>query len=211
MTEPHDVPPPDLAALEAELRDLRFEPRASPGPEIAGRWAQGERAAPVRPLHRLQGAMRRHMRPLVGLAAAAVLAVGLAGQGLLGPAAAAAVQDHCCVDFDGQDTPDDGLLVETVGGEEVQRLVVYEDRDGDGRFSAGDLVNFERRGAPALAQTLGDGLVARRFCCTDYDGGGPADDGLLVVNAPGGGIVLAAIYETSRAVTPGVPALPPLR
>lgn len=215
MTHPdeQDLPAP-LRDLDAELRQLRFEPRASLGPEIEGRWRAGERPPP--PIGVVRGTLatlrrRPDLQRLVGVAATLAILTAFAARGLLGPAARAAVVDRCCVNLDGQTDADDGLVVETVGGDQVRRLFVYEDRDGDGRYSAGDQISFDRTGAPVLAPSAADGLTAQRFCCVDYDGGGPADDGLLVVNRPGGGIVLAAIYETPRAVTRGVPVLPPLR
>jgi len=201
--------PDHLREIEAELAALRFEPRSSLGPELLGRYRHGERAAPAAAPRIIRWA-RRHQR-MLGLAAGLVVMTGLAARGVLGPLARATLVDHCCVDLDGQETEDDGLLVESIGGEEVRTLTVYEDLDGDGRYSPGDRITFTRRGAPTLAPPAGDGLKARRFCCVDYDGGGPADDGLLVVNGPGGGIVLAAIYETSRAATRGGLLQPLLR
>ncbi len=197
MTDPHELPA-DLRALEQELQALDFTPRASLGPELIGRYRHDERAVP-RPAP-VTAFLQRHGR-LVGLAAALLYVSALAVRGALGPLAKAVLVDHCCIDLDGQDLADDGLVVESTGGDKVRKLMVYEDRDGDGRFSEGDPVTFTRSGAPTMAPPADEGLVARRFCCVDYDGGGPADDGLLVVNGPRGGIVLAAIYETSRAVT----------
>ncbi len=205
-----DPVPDDLRALDAELRDLRFAPRASLGPEIEGRWRAGERAAGS------PGLLAWRTRPTVRIAAlaAAVLLVA-GGVGLLSPfgrsLARSVVVDHCCSNFDGQTDDDDGLLIESVGGRDVRRLLVYEDLDHDGHFSAGDRVRFERRGAPRMTTPDGDALIARRFCCVDYDGGGPADDGLLVVNRPGGGIVLAAIYEAAGSAKPALDVRPLLR
>lgn len=202
--------PAHLRDLDAELSGVRFEPRPSLGPEIEGRARRGERAPAERRRFRIWRAPPHLLRTL-GIAASLAAVTGLAARGVLGPAARAAVVDHCCVNLDGQDAADDGLVVESVGGERVRRLFVYEDRDGDGRYSPGDVINFDRTGAPVLAPSVTEGLTARRFCCVDYDGGGPADDGLLVVNRPGGGIVLAAIYETSRTVTRDGRVPPPLR
>lgn len=203
--------PAHLRDLDAELSDLRFEPRASLGPEIEGRVRRGERVSPAGGRRWRAWRAPPHFLRTLGIAATLAIITGLAARGVLGPAARAAVVDHCCINLDGQEDADDGLVVESFGGERVRRLFVYEDRDGDGRYSPGDIINFERTGAPVLAPSVTEGLTARRFCCVDYDGGGPADDGLLVVNRPGGGIVLAAIYETSRAVTRDGRVPPPLR
>jgi hypothetical protein len=43
--------------------------------------------------------------------------------------------------------------------------------------------------------TLANGLVTFEHCCLDFDGGGPADDGLLVIGVPPDRVVMAAIYE----------------
>jgi hypothetical protein len=40
------------------------------------------------------------------------------------------------------------------------------------------------------------GAVAIEHCCIDFDGGGPNDDGLLVVGVPPDRVLMAAIYET---------------
>jgi hypothetical protein len=39
------------------------------------------------------------------------------------------------------------------------------------------------------------GLVTIEHCCLDFDGGGPADDGLVVLGVPPDRVVMAAIYE----------------
>jgi hypothetical protein len=119
--------------------------------------------------------------------------------------------DNCCFNYDGETDEDDGLFVESLRGDRIRRLVIYEDRDGDRRFSAADGIRFERTGTLTLALPDDDALVARRFCCLDYDGGGPKDDGLLVVNRPGGGVVLAALFEMAHASPTAVPTQPRLR
>ena len=181
-------PPEDLKELDRLLRQVRFEPRASLGAEIAGRWRHGERAA-VLP--------RATSRQLLGLAAAGLL-IGL---GLftfwmiaLRPLGAATV-DRCCQDFDGGGNADDGLLIVSRNGTTVQRLMIYEDRDGSRSYTPPDRVRFERRGAPVVqGPMLGDHRTTQ-FCCLDYDGGGPGDDALLVVGQPPDLITMAAIYE----------------
>ena len=49
--------------------------------------------------------------------------------------------------------------------------------------------------APALAEGGLTGLVTLERCCLDFDGGGPADDGLLVIGVPPDRVVMAAIFE----------------
>ncbi len=103
--------------------------------------------------------------------------------------------DRCCSDLDGGGAADDGVLVTTRGGESVRVLTIYEDRDRSGGYTGGDTVRFARRGGPSLAPTGAGGLNVSRFCCQDYDGGGRADDGLLIVGTAPDHIALAAIYE----------------
>ncbi len=180
--------PDDLKELDRLLRGVRFEPRASLGAEVAGRWRHGERAV-ERP--------RFAPRQVLGLAAAALLL----GLGLftfwmiaLRPLRTVTV-DRCCQDFDGGGVADDGLMVVSERGSKVRRLVLYEDRDGSRTFSSPDRVRFERRGAPVVqGSMLGDHRTTQ-FCCLDYDGGGPSDDALLIVGRPPDMITMAAIYE----------------
>jgi len=165
------------------LEAARFEPRASLGPEILGRWKRGEVPAPAsRPL------------PLVaGLAVLALLAV-VAGLVAWQPPAVRTV-DRCCQDLDGGGEADDGLLIEARGGSAVQRLAIYEDRDGSRSFTPGDRVRFERGGGLAVSLPVTEGIRMREFCCLDYDGGGPDDDALIVAGLPPDQITMAAIYE----------------
>jgi hypothetical protein len=195
-------PPDDLRDVDRALRAVRFEPRASLGPEIAGRAGRGEspRARPSRG--------RR------GLAAAMALAAGLAavwiGLPLLRRGSPVTV-DRCCYDLDGGGAADDGIRVVAHRDAEVQRLWIYEDQDRSGGLTPGDVVRLERGGAPALAETGTGGLVTREHCCVDFDGGGPADDGVLVIGVPPDRVVMAAIYERERVAQPGAPTRFPLR
>ena len=194
--------PHDLRDLDRALRAVRFEPRASLGPEIAGRAGRGEspRARP-----------RRGRR---GLAAAVALAAGLAAVWIGLPVlrrGSPVTVDRCCYDLDGGGAADDGIRVVAHRDAEVQRLWIYEDRDRSGGLTPGDVVRLERGGAPALAETGTGGLVTREHCCVDFDGGGPADDGLLIIGVPPDRVLMAAIYERERLAPLGAPARFPLR
>jgi hypothetical protein len=194
--------PDDLRDLDRVLRGVRFEPRASLGPEIEGRAGRGEppRAPP-----------RRGMR---GPVAAAALAAALAGVLLALPSlrrGAPVTVDRCCYDLDGGGAADDGIRVVARRDAEVQRLWIYEDLDRSGGLTPGDVVRLERGGAPALAEAGASGLVTREHCCVDFDGGGPADDGLLVIGVPPDRVLMAAIYERERVRPRGAPARFPLR
>ncbi|MBK7786145.1 MAG: hypothetical protein IPJ57_16850 [Gemmatimonadetes bacterium] len=180
-------PPEDLRDLDRLLRGVRFEPRASLGPEIAGRWRQGERPGRGTP----------HVRRWIGIAAA----VAMVGLGLfifwlaaLQPLRAYAI-DHCCQDLDGGGDADDGLMVVARRGTEVRRLAIYEDRDGSRTFTPGDAIRFDRTGRPVVTAPLLPGIITTEFCCLDYDGGGPSDDALVVMGLPPDRISMAAIYE----------------
>jgi hypothetical protein len=187
--------PDDLRDLDRLLRSVRFEPRASLGAELVGRWHRGERVA--------DGATV--FRRLLGL----LSVVLLLGLGLLifwlfvlRPIGVFTV-DRCCQDLDGGGDADDGLLVQSKRGSEVRRLAVYEDRDGSRSLTRGDIIRFERNGRLKVSGPLADGARTVEFCCLDYDGGGPSDDALLIVGLPPDRITMAAIYE--RYGPPGAP------
>ena len=178
----------DLPELDALLRSVKFEPRASLGAELRGRWRRGERGPDC---------ALWDLRQIFGISGA-VLLVGL---GLfvfwilaLRPLHGTTV-DRCCQDLDGGGIADDGLVVTVARGEAVQRLAIYEDRDGSRSYSAGDTLRFLRNGAPSVSSPVESGERTTEFCCLDYDGGGPDDDALLVVGQPPDRITMAAIYE----------------
>lgn len=180
--------PPELEQLDRGLAGVRFEPRASLGPEIVARAARGEVPQGMSPRRPLFGS-RRRMWP------AAAAAIVLAAAALYLRPAASVVVDRCCFDLDGGGELDDGVLVVAERDARVHRLQVYEDRDRSRAFSAGDLIRLDRRGGPAIRADVPDGLVTTHHCCVDLDGGGPEDDALLVIGVPPDRVVMAAIYE----------------
>ncbi len=187
--------PDDLAELERKLQAMRFEPRASLGAEIAGRVRRGEQV----PAPRTSG-----LRRILGLAAGfSVVVAALVVAAVMLTAPRTATVDRCCQDLDGGGDADDGLVITAEHGRRVDRLAIYEDRDGSRSYSAGDRIRFDRRGAPALSGPLGDGVRTVEFCCIDYDGGGASDDALVVVGRAPDLIRMAAIYEHGGA--PGDP------
>lgn len=185
---------PRLDELDRALRGVRFEPRASLGAEILGRWRRGEGRVPSRAFR---------LRRILGLAvvmgaigSGAVLALRLAAPG------PRLVIDRCCEDFDLGGPPDDGLLIVAGPRERVERLAIYEDRDGSRSFTEPDAIRFDRRSRPAVEWRHLDRGRTAEYCCLDYDGGGKADDALVVVARPPDQIALAVIYErndTARA------------
>ena len=196
MTGDHSSPGGDPHGADTErlLAGLRFVPRASLGPEIAGRVRRGEVA---------KGGLGPR-RPSLGrwLAAAAVLLLalpaGVAGYRRL--ASPAVRVDQCCRNLDGGADANDGYVVHA-RGRRIERLTLYEDLDGDRRFSAADRVLLSRGPSPSIVDDSVSGSV--RVCCVDLDGEGPADDGLLVLNATGERVVLAGIFEQDvRAPAP---------
>jgi hypothetical protein len=178
--------PPHLAALNRVLDAVRFEPRASLGPELSGRVRQGEEAVRL--------ASPRPWRPRLLAAAAAVFVLAAGGTVALHHAGSVTV-DRCCFDLDGGGDADDGVRVVAERDAAVHRLQVYEDRDGSHALSAGDFVRLDRGGAPVMGGDLAERLVTTRHCCVDLDGGGPDDDALLVIGVPPDRVVMAAIYE----------------
>jgi hypothetical protein len=189
--------PPELAELDRELRGIRFRPRASLGAELLGRLRRGERPENDSP---------RRRSPAVAAAVAAVLMLA-AGVALWLRTPAAVTVDRCCYDLDGGGDADDGVVVRAERDAKVHQLRIYEDRDGSGSFTAGDEVRLDRRGSPAMHEVSTEGLVTIEHCCLDFDGGGPADDGLVVLGVPPDRLVMAAIYErptgNDRPADPG--------
>ncbi len=187
MTDTDRVPP-DLDALDRTLGGIRFRPRDSLGVEVAGRLRRGGQwEGDARP--------RRTRRPLVMLVAFATAALAL----WVVWSRTAVPVDRCCYDLDGGVDPDDGVLVVADRGERVRRVAVYEDADGSRSFTEGDRVRFARGSSPTLVGPGSGPLITIRHCCTDFDGGGPPDDGLLVIGVPPDRVMMAALYEESSA------------
>lgn len=180
-----EEPFPELADVERLLRRVRFEPRASLGPELTGRLRRGEPPA----------ASGAPSRILWASLAAGVVGLATGGWLLAVRPAGRVTIDRCCFDLDGGGRPDDGVLVVTRPGQRVERLRVYEDVDRSGGWSDGDRLRFERGGAPVLTGPPAAGAIATE-CCLDWDGGGAADDGLMIVRSSPDRVVMAAIYET---------------
>lgn len=188
--------PRDERDLERQLERVRFEPRASLGPEIRGRVERGEEPRRFPP-------DRRRILTWAGASVAAALAV--AAVGLAAHQSGGEVRvDRCCQDLDGGGDADDGIVVVTRRGETVRYLKIYEDLDGSGDFSPGDRVRFIRQGTPVITGSA-EGTRTTEFCCLDYDGGGPDDDALLVIARPPDRITMAALVE--RGSTARQPAI----
>lgn len=178
--------PEELRELDATLRQVQFEPRASLGAEIGGRYRRGELPpGPPRRIGRFSGA-------------AALLSLGVAALWFL------IVQpqnhltiDRCCQDLDGGGEADDGVVVRVLSrnAQEVKYLQVYEDLDGSRSFTPGDRIQYTREAAPALSGPIAPGAHTVELCCLDYDGGGPDDDALMIVSLPPDRITMAAIIE----------------
>ena len=178
-------PPEEVQEVHRLLRQVRFQPRSSLEPEVLRRLG---RAEPPQLTSKLF-AVRR-----LGLAA---LGVGttLAVVFLFLRPHKQVVVDRCCYDLDGGGPADDGALIVAERDGRVLRLSVYEDRDASGTLTAPDTVRLQRTGAPILDKSLPSGLTRIRHCCQDFDGGGPADDELLVIATPPDRVHTAAIYE----------------
>lgn len=189
--------PPDLKELEQRLREIRFEPRASLGPELAGRVRRGERS---------KGAVPSRRIPAAFWSAAAALVLIATGAWLIQPPPRLTI-DRCCYDLDGGGPADDGVLLLAERDARVHRLRIYEDLDRSGGFSAGDVIRLDRGRTPAIHPAPAGDLITTEHCCLDFDGGGYDDDGLLVIGVPPNRVVMAAIYERPRALS-SVPPTP---
>lgn len=211
---------PGLRELDDELRSVRFRPRAGLEDDVMDRVADApgdpRRSSPADPLRSpAADGWRRAAR-----AAVAVLAlVGLLG--LLdrtGPArapggtAAAGPGPDAAEVSDGwtmQWSPDARVLalgtaststgLRGTGGRELRCGRV----DSRIRCRGG-----EPGAIPSPPDAAEGGAVLRDFCCLDYDGGGPADDGVRVVAGRDEAVVDFWIYEDrdrSRSFTAGDP------
>jgi len=180
--------PPDLEAIDRSLREARFAPRASFGPELLGRLRRGERSKGVVP-------PRRSRPALLAIAASISAAAVAAGAVLLQRSPKPVLVDRCCYDLDGGGRADDGVSLLAERDARIHRLRVYEDRDRSGALSAGDVVRLDRGDEPAFRAGETKGLVTVERCCLDFDGGGPNDDVLLVLGVPPDRVMMAAIYE----------------
>ena len=180
--------PPDLETVERSLREARFAPRASLGPELVGRLRRGERSKGVVP-------PRRSRPAFLGTAVSIALAALLAGLAFHHRSSTPVLVDRCCYDLDGGGRPDDGVSLLAERDSRIRRLRVYEDRDRSGALSSGDVVRLDRGNEPVFRGGETKGLVTVERCCLDFDGGGPNDDALLVLGVPPDRVMMAAIYE----------------
>jgi hypothetical protein len=187
--------PPDLEAIDRSLREARFAPRTSFGPELLGRLRRGERLKGVVP--------SRRSRPALFALAASIAAVAVAaGALLLHGSPKPVLVDRCCYDLDGGGRADDGVSLVAERDARIHRLRVYEDRDRSGALSSGDVVRLDRGDEPTFRPGVTKGLVTVERCCLDFDGDGPNDDVLLVLGVPPDRVMMAAIYERPAIIGP---------
>lgn len=66
--------------------------------------------------------------------------------GLLADGEAQLIEDRCCADRDGEGPADDGAVLIQVRRSPTPIVVMYEDRDGSGSLTAGDIVRLVSRG-----------------------------------------------------------------
>ena len=176
---------PELRELDRRLRGIAFTPRASLGPEILGRVRRGESPAGAGPPRRRRQALATVTAALLAATAGAILL----------RATGSVTVDRCCYDLDGGGDADDGVLVLAERDARVHHLRIYEDIDRSRSFTESDLVRLDRGPSPAMHRAATGGLVTIEHCCVDFDGGGPADDGLVIIGVPPDRVVMAAIYE----------------
>ncbi len=208
MSQRDEELPASIRGLDESLRRVRFEPRASLGPEVFGRCRRGEQS---------KGAVQlRWRRPALllssGIAAlGALAAVGLrayerpipaealraqGGSSSTAPAPHETTIDRCCFDLDGGGRDDDGIAVVVDRSQQaaIRRIEVYEDRDQSKSLSVADVVRFTRGPRLMVDSPLPADLRTRQFCCGDYDGDGTVDEGVLVVSRPPDRVVLIGLY-----------------
>jgi hypothetical protein len=177
---------PHCDDAERLLAGIHFHPRASLGPEIVGRARRGEAAVgDFRPRRVLA------LRPMLGLAAALILITGSAFL-VQRSSSPVILIDSCCQNLDGGARADDGFVLEA-NGRHIYQLRLYEDRDSSGTFTPADTVRFVRGAEPSLAS--GGDARTTRVCCSDLDGEGKPDDGMLILSRADESVVLAAVYE----------------
>ncbi len=137
--------------------------------------------------------------------AAAALLIWWAGAGLwtgeetVGTGVGQVTLDHCCSDLDGGGEADDGVLIEAGEDESVLRLAIYEDSDGSGGYTPADIIRAGPDSPASTAGPLPRGSITLDHCCQDFDAGGPADDGILLVSVPPDRVLVAAVYEDRDA------------
>jgi hypothetical protein len=190
--------PDDLRDLDRKLRSVRFGPRASFGPELLGRLRRGDQPS--------GGGRQLFSRHLATVAVAVLTAGGALALATFGSLTGthAVTVDRCCYDLDGGGVSDDGVLILAERDARVHRLRVYEDLDGSRTYTPADLVRLDRGAEPAVHGLAGESIVTTEQCCLDFDGGGPEDDGLLVIGVAPDRVLMAAIYETgAEATSPG--------
>jgi hypothetical protein len=185
-----------LKELDNRLRSVRFQPRASLESEILGRIRRGDTPQPAAPYW-----------PGRIVTAAVVL---LLGGGAVGTAvyfyqpSTRVTVDRCCYDLDGGGVNDDGVLVVAKRNSSVHRLQVYEDVDDSRSYTSSDVIRLDRGEKPImLSSDSSTGVVAIKHCCVDLDGGGPHDDGLVIIGIPPNRILMAAIFETGPSPARG--------
>jgi hypothetical protein len=178
--------PPELGDLDRRLRAVQFEPRASLGPELEGRARRGD--VPDSQVNPWQTFAVRSALALVGAAGVLALAVSF----MPSPRQL----DVCCQDLDGSGDGRDGLVLTMDLRGRVTGLLLYEDTDHSGSRSDGDLARFERGGDLEMAEPPHeDGHRTIVRCCTDLDGEGVADDGVMVMGHLPGHIHFAAVIR----------------
>ncbi len=127
----------DPAEVDALLGQIHFRPRASLEGEVLGRWARGEG-----PPHGRKDPGRTLL--MLGLSFMILVLLLFVLWSTATRLQSSQTIDRCCQDLDGGGRPDDGVLVQTRRGSKVERLSIYEDRDGTGGFTPADTVRFER-------------------------------------------------------------------
>ncbi len=185
-----DQMPEEVRELDRMLEAIRFEPRASLGPEVVGRLRR-EKVVPTS----AAGWSPFRWSPF-RMSAIALLVVGVSAIWFTTTPADVMV-DRCCYDFDGGGEADDGVVAVVQPNGRIRRIAVYEDLDASGSYTSGDLLRFDRPPTLTIPEIPADDLITLRHCCSDYDGEGIDDDGVIVVAAPPDRVTMVAVYQRS--------------
>lgn len=186
--QPPEDFPSEARELHRRLESVRFSPRASLEPEIYARLRRQREGGTAKSV----ASRLRAQLPWAG--AVALLGATLSLVVWAGREPSIRL-DHCCWDLDGGGVADDGVLVTAGRGERIRSVTIYEDTDGNGRWSAGDVLRLSPGGPRETPGPLAAGLSTRQYCCLDYDAGGVADDGIFVLGTPPDRVLLAGVYE----------------
>ncbi len=144
--------------LQEHTRELLMLARqGGAGAPVAGRGSTGTRSGAIEwsrsgmppSLERSTGSRRRMRAAATGLALLTMVALTLTLRRRTDtpPSGDTARHEVCCWDLDGGGRGDDGVMIVSHAGEQLDCVVVYDDRDGSRSLTPGDLIRYASRSA----------------------------------------------------------------